>query len=379
MTGLIAERVVVRILATPLAEPIPMSFSRLTERRMCLVEVHAGDTVGYGESWINYPAWAASERIATLLDGVAPVLLGTDVSVPGDVLDRLTVALSGVGRQWGAHGPIWQAISAVDLALWDLRGRLAGLPVGELLGQVRSAAPVYASGVGPTDVPELCALVVERGIRAVKAKVGFGDETDRATIAAIRRNAPEARVFADANCAWTPAEAARQARILAAEGVEWLEEPLADPSLDELERLYTSTGMALAAGENCYGLDELTALAGVPGLAHVQPDPAKSGGITTASRLASRLAGTGCRLSPHWYAGAIGLRASLVLATTQRSAEWVELDVRSNPLRDTLVADGFCLDDSGQLIASRTPGLVGDLDHDRVAALQIATADRSAS
>lgn len=96
------------------------------------------------------------------------------------------------------------------------------------------------------------------------------------------------------------------------------------------------------------------------------------------SRLASQVAGTGCRLSHHWYAGAIGLRASLVLATTQGSAEWVELDVRSNPLRDTLVGDGFCLDASGRMLAPRVSGLVGDLDHDRIAALQIATADRSA-
>lgn len=378
MTGPIAERVVVRILAAPLDEPIPMSFSRLTERRMCLVEVHAGDEIGYGESWINYPEWAATERMATVIDGVAPVLLGTDVSDPAEVLDRLVAALAGVARQWGARGPIWQAISAVDLALWDLRGRWAGRPTGELLGQVRPAAPVYASGVGPTDVAELCELAVGWGIRAVKAKVGFGDETDRATIAAIRRHAPDARVFADANCAWSPAEAARQAQILTGEGVEWLEEPLAAPTAEALARLHERTGMPLAAGENCYGVDELAALAAVPGLVQVQPDPAKSGGITVASRLAARLAGTGCRLSPHWYAGAIGLRASLVLATAHESAEWIELDVRANPLRDTLVRDGFPLDESGQLFAPRAPGLVGDLDHDRVAGLQIATADRSA-
>ena len=72
------------------------------------------------------------------------------------------------------------------------------------------------------------------------------------------------------------------------------------------------------------------------------------------------------------------IRLALVLATTQRSAEWVGLDVRANPLRDTLVRDGFALDESGRMLAPRGPGLVGDLDHERVAALQIATADRSA-
>src|SRR5699024_1740487 len=133
MTALVADRIVVRVLSAPLKEPIPMSFSRLTSRNMCLVEVHAGGMVGIGESWINYPQWAATERTATLLEGVAPHVLGTEVSDPHAVLDRITHAMAGVGRQWGARGPIWQAISAVDLALWDLRGRIEGVPTARLL------------------------------------------------------------------------------------------------------------------------------------------------------------------------------------------------------------------------------------------------------
>lgn len=379
MTALVADRIVVRVLSAPLKEPIPMSFSRLTSRNMCLVEVHAGGMVGIGESWINYPQWAATERTATLLEGVAPHVLGTEVSDPHAVLDHIKHAMAGVGRQWGARGPIWQAISAVDLALWDLRGRIAGVPTGRLLGSARAAAPVYASGVGPTDVPPLCERALERGITAVKAKVGFGDDTDRRTIATIRSHAPDVHIFADANCAWTPPEAERQALILADEGVEWLEEPITDAHPDDLARLYERTEMPLAAGENCYGLAELTALTDVSGLAHLQPDPAKSGGISVAGRLAEQLSDTGPRLSPHWYAGAIGLRASLALAAAYEAGGWIELDVRENPLRDTLVTDGFPLDDQGRMLISSAPGLVGDLDHDRVAAHQVAVAERSTS
>ncbi|GEK79215.1 mandelate racemase/muconate lactonizing enzyme family protein [Agrococcus baldri] len=378
MTGLIADRIVVRILTAPLVEPIPMSFARLTSRRMCLVEVHADGKIGVGESWINYPEWAPAERTATILDGVAPLVLGTDVTDPAAVLERMTATLAGVGRQWGARGPIWQAMSAIDLALWDLRGRIAGMPVGALLGDARAAAPVYASGIGPTRVEELSELAASRGITAVKAKVGFGDEVDRATIAAIRRSAPALRIFADANCAWSHPEAERQARILVDEGVEWLEEPFESQDRAALARLHEATGIALAAGENTYGIDDLTALAAVPGVAHIQPDPAKSGGITTAAVLAGVLDGA-CRVSPHWYAGAIGLRASLAIATAFEHAGWIELDVRDNALRDGLVTEGFALDDEGSMLASRVAGLVADLDAERVAYHQIAETSRSAA
>ena len=378
MTPVIAERVVVRILEAAVDEPVRMSFSRLTTRRMCLVEVHAAGIIGIGESWINYPEWAPAERTATLLEGVAPIILGTDVSDPGEVLDRLCLALGGIARQWGARGPIWQAISAVDLALWDLRGRLAELPVGTLLGTARPAAPVYASGIGPDRVAQLCERALDHGITAIKAKVGFGDEIDRQTLATIRSVAPDARIFADANCAWTCGEAVRQAAILRDEGVEWLEEPLATPDRSSFEELHERTGMPLAAGENAYGIGELDALAATTGITVVQPDPAKSGGITTISRLTVGLSER-CRVSPHWYAGAIGLRASLALVTAFDCAGWVELDVRSNALRDSLVTAGFALDDEGRMPASRVVGLVGDLDLERVLAHQVAIDERSAA
>lgn len=375
MSGLLAERIVVRILSVPVSEPVPMSFSQLTARRMCLVEVHVDGAVGVGESWINYPDWAPRERVATLLDGVAPLVLGTDVTRPEDTLRRLVEALSGVGRQWGAPGPVWQSISAIDLALWDLRGRLADVPAAELLGANRSSAPAYASGVGPTDVEALCEAALAKGLTAVKAKVGFGQDVDRATIASINRCAPELRIFADANCAWTPEEASRQARTLRDEGVEWLEEPLACADAQELSSLFESTGMPLAVGENLYGLADLEQAGAATGLAHLQPDPGKSGGITVLAELARRAQDPQWRLSPHWYGGAVGLRAALAVATGCPHTGWVELDVRRNPLREELLTEGFVID-QGQLLTSPVAGLAADIDRDRVLAHQVHVEER---
>lgn len=378
MSGRPIERIVARVLESPLEDHVPMSFSQLSVRRTFLVEVHAGGEVGIGESWINYPNWAATERLATLLEGVAPIALGRDALDPGTLLDTLVAALGGVGRQWGAHGPIWQAISSIDIALWDLRGRLSGTSTAHTLGQVRDSAPAYASGVGPTKVHELTERALDLGLTAVKTKVGFGRETDRATIAAVREAAPEIRIFADANQAWTLHEAIDNATWLQEEGVEWLEEPLCGDDPQELAALHEATGMPLAGGENVYGLENLVRLVTTEGLTQAQPDVAKSGGLTLLRRLAEQLGGTGCVLSPHWYSGAIGLRASITLATTVAHAGWVELDVRANPLRDDLVTDGFPLRE-GNVLAPTAPGLVGDLDADAVSRFQVHSDERRLS
>lgn len=378
MTALPIERIVARVLECPLEEHVPMSFSQLRARRTFLVEVHAGGEIGIGESWINYPDWGAAERLATLLEGVAPLALGRDALDPGALLDSLVTALSGVGRQWGAPGPIWQAISGIDIALWDLRGRLAGTSTAETIGPVRASAPVYASGVGPTRVHELTERALELGLAAVKTKVGFGHQTDRATIAAVRETAPDMRIFADANQAWTLEEAIENATWMQAEGVELLEEPISGDAPHELAALHEATGIPLAGGENVYGLPHLSRLANTPGVTHIQPDVAKSGGLTVPLRLVEKLDGTGCVLSPHWYSGAIGLRASITLATTVTHAGWIELDVRANPLRDDLVAGGFPLRE-GQILAPTAHGLVGDIDADAVSRFQVHTEERSIS
>ena len=116
------DRVRITVLSAPVAEPILMSFSQLASRDMVLVEILADGLTGRGESWVNYPSWAAKERVATLEDGLVPLLVDVDVSDPRAVHRMLEERLARLARQWGAPGPIWQAISAVDLALVGSRG-----------------------------------------------------------------------------------------------------------------------------------------------------------------------------------------------------------------------------------------------------------------
>jgi D-galactarolactone cycloisomerase len=361
------ERATLTVLSAPVEDPVQMSFSQLSARNMVLVELEADGVTGLGESWVNYPAWAASERLATLEHGVLPLLADLDVSDPAQVQRDLLARLAPVARQWGAPGPVWQALSAVDIALWDLRARTEGVPVAALLADVdpgpASQVPVYASGVGPAGVEKLCAAALEAGISAVKARVGFGRERDEVTLSRVREAVlAGTQLLVDANQAWSVEQAAEFCDWAAGYGVTWLEEPVADNHLDDLCALRRRVEVPLACGENLYGLEEFGRYADSGAIGMIQPDLTKSGGFTVATGLMARLP-EGVVVSPHSYGGGIVTAASVHLAAAYPAAAWVELDVHPNPLRDALVRDRFRARD-GVIEVPTEPGLGVDLDRD---------------
>lgn len=351
-------RVGVSVLRAPVADPVPMAFGSLLDRRVCVVEIEADGLVGVGESWINYPAWAHHERIATLIEGVVPLLLGRDAGDPAQVQRTLWRALGAVGRQAGSPGPIWQALSGVDLALWDLAARRRGVPLHTLLeGDVRrTRVPVYASGVGPTQVDELCARARHAGIRTLKAKIGFGADVDRQTLQQIRAAAPEATVLADANQSWDLATAKAQLALLEEHDVRWLEEPLAGDRTDELAVLAAATSIPLATGENVYGHEGFAAHLEQGRIGYLQPDLAKSGGYSQINPVTARAGRRGVQVAPHCYSSGLGLLAALHLAAAWSHVPVLELDVRDNPLRDGLFPEVLAVVD-GHLSVPDGPGL----------------------
>ncbi len=351
----------VRALECLPAEPVPMSFSALTARRSVLVTLRSGGLIGTGETWVNYPDWGWRERIATL-DGLRELVLGADAADPTALLDTLADRLRGVARQWGAPGPVWQALSGIDMAAWDLLGAATGRPVAGLVSDLHghgaqpvSRVPAYGSGVGPTRVTDLTERALRLGLTAIKIKVGFGEDTDLATIRDVRAvDGNGLRVFADANQAWDPPTARRMCALLAEHGVEWFEEPIAGDGLADLELLAEATGVALATGENVYGRDACIRYASSPAIAHIQPDPSKTAGISLSAEI-GRLPGRAL-LTPHCYGGAPTLAASTQLVASAPRPGWVELDLRDNPLRDRIAA-GPELGSDGHLSVPDGPGL----------------------
>lgn len=372
MTGgdtLAIDRIRVSILSTPIDDAVPMSFGRLNDRRVCLVEISAGGLTGIGESWINHPAWSHAERIATLCEGVAPHLFGRDALDPEGTLDALAAILVPVGRQAGAIGPIWQALSGVDIALWDLTGRARGLPVHQLLAgaDLGRRIPAYASGVGPTDVEALCERALTAGFTAVKTKIGFGAAADDDIVRRTRELVgPDVQVFADANQAWSLDEALRAADRLARYDVAWLEEPLSGDGLADLEKFAAECEMPVATGENVYGQDVFAAYVDSGAVSLIQPDLAKSGGFTVGRQVVERARTRGVRVAPHCYSSAVGLAASVHLGAAYDIVDWIEMDVRANPLRTQLLAEPLSWHE-GTVAAPAAPGLGIDLDQ---AALQ---------
>ncbi|GHH63520.1 mandelate racemase [Streptosporangium violaceochromogenes] len=332
----------VRILRGQVTDGIAMSFAPLARRTTVLLELRTEDgRVGRGESWANFPSWAPAERLATLQQGVLPLVLGADASEIGEVAGRLIERLEPLARQWGAPGPIWQAISAVDVALWDLRAQEAGLSIAACAGgRLRDEIPVYASSLGPEGAAGQARRAAAAGFRAVKVKLGFGRDRDAANLAEVRTAlGPEAEISVDANQAWTVGEATAMAPILAEFGVAWVEEPLRGNDLGDLETLHRRTGWRIATGENLYGRRAFARFTASPAIAVIQPDVTKMGGLSEALEVCRMAEAHDTAVAPHLYGGAAGLLATLQLAAMSPAVTVVEYDVRENPLRDPLIVD----------------------------------------
>lgn len=321
--------------------PLQVSFGSLDVRRMCLLEIHADGLVGRGESWINWPSWSVVERVATFHEGVFPLLDDADALDREALLSNVIGTLLPLGRQWGAEGPIWQAVSALDVALWDLQAQVAQTSIASLLSPAPAAdVPVYASGVGPTDVTLLLERALEAGFQAAKLKIGFGRERDEATLTEARGVVgDDFTLFADANRAWSLDDAAEMVKVLADYGVSWCEEPLEHDAPAQLGRLYELSGMPLTLGENVYGARSAAEYIAQPGVVHFQPDLSKTGGITMMREFAELTDGTQCRLTPHSYGSALSVVATAECSASLSQLGWVELDVRDNPFRTDIVRD----------------------------------------
>ncbi|MCL4544217.1 MAG: mandelate racemase/muconate lactonizing enzyme family protein [Chloroflexi bacterium] len=331
------------VLRVALREPIYTAFGRMDARTCVLVRVETDVGItGIGESWVNYPSWAPTERIATLTQGLRPLLIGLRLTHPRDLWQHCVSHLHVLALQWGAVGPIYQALSGIDIALWDIFGQAQGAPVWQLLdGASYAEVPAYASGLAQrrqSDVGQLAARLVEDGFSAVKVKIGFGREVDEHNLRDVRAAIGHATFLADVNQGWTLHTAQETAPLLEDLGVFWLEEPLPVDDRAGWTALRASTALRLAGGENLYGTTQFDDWA-VQFLDVVQPDICKCGGFTAAAAIFARSSAPGRLLAPHYFGGAVGLAATIhmfaALSSSQRFL--VEYDVTANPLRDELL------------------------------------------
>jgi L-alanine-DL-glutamate epimerase-like enolase superfamily enzyme len=261
-----------------------------------VVEAAAGDETGIG---YTYADRAAAAFVASTL---APSIAGIDSLDTPRAWTAMTQALRNNGRPGIASA----AVSAVDAALWDLKGRLIGASVVDLLGAARDAVPVYGSG-GFTSYPvdRLCEQLagwVADGMTRVKMKIGRDAHADRRRVAAARHAiGDDVELFVDANGAYTRKEALEQAEAFAAERVSWFEEPVSSDDLEGLALLVqrAPAGMSIAAGEYGYDLFYFRRMLQARAVDVLQADATRCGGITGFMRVAALAEAFGLPLSAH--------------------------------------------------------------------------------
>jgi L-alanine-DL-glutamate epimerase-like enolase superfamily enzyme len=320
---------------------------------------------GVGEAY-GLPAPKVPATVITEM--LAAHVLGTDPLASTATWQRLTDMYVSLGVRSGFFS---EALSGIDMALWDLRGRILGVPVFQLLGgPIRTSVPCYASPVPldrrPEDSAAHALRYVSRGFRAVKVKIGRGVAVDVAHIRAVRDAVGEAvDILVDANCGYSLDEATALGRCLPEFGVRWLEEPVALQDSDALAELRRRTGLTIASGENLFTAAEMSDLVRRAAVDVLMPNLARCGGITGALQIAAVAGASGVDIAPHGVGSAVSIAATLQFMAALPNLRTYEFNQLPNPLRDDLLTHPLRLKD-GRLPIPDGPGLGIELNQDMV-------------
>ncbi|MGW2367549.1 enolase C-terminal domain-like protein [Streptomyces sp. NPDC001667] len=319
---------------------------------LVLAEVKCGDVTGLG---YTYGAPATAQVIDQQLAGLVRGHRAWDIPAANERMSRAV-------RNAARPGLVAGALSAVDIALWDLKARLLGLPLVRLLGAGPGEVPVYGSGGFTTyddqrqDV-QLRAWVAEQGIPRVKIKIGESwgraEKRDRERVTRARRSiGTDTELYVDANGAYTRKQAVRLAPHLDAEGVTWFEEPVSSDDLTGLGHVRAAVPLDVAAGEYGYALPYFGHMLAAEAVDCLQADATRCGGITVWLRAAALAEAAGLAISghcaPHVHAHAAASVPNL------RHLEWFHDHVRI----ERLFFDGV-LDPSGGTIRPGASGAAG--------------------
>ena len=287
--------------------------------------------------------------LSVLRDEIAEIVAGADA----ELIEALWQKIWWATHYGGRGGPTVLALSAFDMALWDLKARRADLPLWRLLGGNDPRVPCYAGGIDlelPLD--ELLQQTddnLARGFRAIKMKVGrpaLAQDVER--VAAMRRHLGDGfPLMADANMKWSADQAIRAARAFAPHDLTWLEEPIPPDDMAAHARVLRDGGVPIAAGENLRTLWDFRHLIASGGVTYPEPDVTNCGGVTPFMKIAHLAEAFGLPVTSH---GAHDVTVHLLAAV---------------PNRAYLEAHGFGLDryiaeplviEAGNAIAPERPG-----------------------
>lgn len=365
----VVDRVRVRLANVPLGAARGGSGAT----RLQVVHVTLTTDDGAEGTGFSYALGAGAEAVVAMLEAVH---LPAVESMPLTRWDRTWYAIRDKTHRLG-RGVTQLATSAIDIAVWDVRARRAGLPLYQLLGGRGDAVPIYGSGrathaMSTEELVEGAQAYLAEGYRAIKLRAGLHDPTTdvRRTAAVREAVGPDVTIMVDCNERLDVATAQWLAPRLAELGVFWLEEPLRAHDVAGHRALAASSPVPLAVGEHLQGLAEFTPYADPAVAGVLQPDAPITGGVSEFLRIATLAETRGLALSPHFLP-----ELHVHLAAAASTATWIE----HFPLVDDLLGE-VLRPRAGIVDVPRRPGhgMVWDeAALDTYTALSIDTARRS--
>lgn len=362
------------ILSDKLKESFYFSQWEYSERRVCIVKI-TSDTghVGWGEGY------GPAVVIKSGIEHLTPFLLGRhplETEAIWSVMYRRTL-------DFARRGILVAAISAIDIALWDLKGKILEQPVHLLLGgKKRDYITPYATGMYFTDgengarmadiLSKEAKKYADLGYKAMKMKVGLSIEEDIENVKMVREAiGPKVNLMIDANHAYNLREAVQLAKAVEPYNIYWLEEPISPEYYEQYAELRTKTTIPIAGGECEYLRFGFQALLKANSVDIVQPDICATGGLTEAKKIAALASVYGVEVVSHTWGTGIAIATALHFAANldilpgrlKKPECYIEYDRTENRLREELTTSSMVAKD-GEIRISDAPGLGFELNED---------------
>ena len=366
------------VVSQQLKEPFHFSQWEYQARTICLVKVTADDgTYGWGEGY------GPANLVKAGIEFFTPFILDLNALDHEIVWQQMYLRSLDYARR----GVLLASLSAIDIALWDIKGKHFNLPVSSLLGGRKNeyirpyATGLYFSNGGDLKekLVEEAILYKEQGFYGIKMKVGLGISRDVEFVSAIRNAiGEEVELMIDSNHAYSLKESIQLCERLKDLNISWFEEPVSPEHYGDYQQLRARTNIPVSGGECEYLRYGFLQLFQSQSVDIAQPDICAAGGITEVKKIGALANTFGVELIPHSWGTGIALHAAMQLISNldtvpgrmYQSTPWMELDRTENALRDVLT-EPLITAEKGMLKVPDRPGLGVEINEDFLAQFRI--------